>query len=50
MKRKLYTGGWDHNFKMNSTKYNHILPNNTPKNLRDITGRDYKNEKKADKR
>lgn len=41
---------WAQQFKLNSPKYNNILPSNSPKRLRDIIGRDVKNEKRADKR
>lgn len=37
-------------FKMNSTKYNHVMPSGGPKNLRDIIGRENKNIKRSDKR
>jgi len=50
LKRKLNTSGWDNQFKMNSTKYNHVAPDGIPKKLKDILGRDFKNEKKADRK
>lgn len=50
LKRKLVSTGWDHQLKMNSTKYNYSLPDGMQKKLRDIIGRDYKNEKRSDKR
>ena len=50
MKRKLMSSGWDNQFRMNSTKYNHSMPDGMQKSLRDIIGRDVKNEKKSDKR
>jgi len=50
MKRKIISTGWDNQFKNNSTKYNYKLPTGAPKSLRDITGHDYRNEKKSDKR
>ena len=49
LKRKQLTQPWDHQFKMNSNKYNYSMPGGVPKKLRDIIGRDYKNEKRSDK-
>lgn len=39
---------WDTQLKTNFTKYNNVVPQ--PKKLRDIIGRDTKNERRADKR
>lgn len=50
IKRKLIPGGWDQQFKMNSSKYNHVLPENRPKKLRDIISRDRWNERRSDTR
>lgn len=50
LKRKILSTGWDHQLKMNSTKYNYSMPGGMQKKLRDIIGRDYKNEKRSDKR
>lgn len=41
---------WAQQFKVNSPKYNHILPSNSPKRLRDIVGREIGNERRAAKR
>lgn len=45
LKRK-FTSVWDQQFKPNASKY----ITNTPKKLKDIIGRDVKNEKRSDKR
>lgn len=45
LKRK-FTQPWDQQFKPNAAKY----ITNTPKKLKDIIGRDIKNDKRADKR
>ena len=51
IKRKLFsTKTWDKQFRFNSPAYNYKLPESRPKKLRDIIGRDFKNERKADKR
>ena len=50
LKRKQLSQPWDFQYKMNSTKYNYVSPGGIPKKLRDIIGRDYKNEKRSDKR
>jgi hypothetical protein len=49
VKRQM-TQPWDHQLKTNLNKYNYSMPNDTPKKLRDIIGREYKNEKRSDKR
>ena len=50
LKRNIISSGWDSQFKKKSNRYNYTLPDNKPKKLRDIISRDYKNEKRADKR
>jgi len=50
LKRKQLSNDWDHQFKMNSTKFNHSMPGGVPKKLKDILSRDYKNENRSDKR
>jgi len=50
LKRKILSGGLDNVFGKTSTKYNHKLPEGVPKSLRDILGRDSRNEKKQDRK
>ena len=50
LKRKQVNQPWDYQLKYNSPKYNYVLPDNQPKKLRDIIGRDFKNERRSDKR
>lgn len=50
LKRKQLAQPWDYQFQFNSPKYNYVTPGGLPKKLRDIIGRDYKNEIRSDKR
>jgi hypothetical protein len=50
LKRKSASQPWDHQFKMNSPKYNYTLSGIVPKKLSNILGRDLKNEKRSDRK
>ena len=50
LRRKLSNAGWSNQLKMNSTKYQHVMPEAKPKKLRDIIDSEKRKEERSIKR